>query len=142
MLAGTFLFHRSLMRALAVPLQTERRLTGLLWRAARLVILADRGASATILEDLRSCAAAVDTYERARISRPELRSAIASLEMSDAAEVELDRFLTGPNLPLDLLVDRVAPELLQDKRRRAAAILEDLLRDLAEQLGFARSVNN
>ena len=141
MLAGTFLFHRTLTRAAALPLRTEHRLTALLWGAARLVILADRGSGSAILADLRRCAAAVDGYERVRIARPELRSAIGSLETSEALDGELDEFLTGPTLPLDLLVDRVVPELPSDKRRHVAAILEDLLRDLAEQLGFARSIN-
>jgi hypothetical protein len=141
MLAGTFMFHRSLTRALTVPLRTENRLTALLWRAVRLVILADRGAGATILADLSRCAAAVDAYERSRIARPELRSTIASLETDGILDEELDRFLTGPSLALDLLVDRVVPELPSDTRRRFGEILENLLRDLAEQLGFARSIN-
>jgi hypothetical protein len=133
--AGSVLFHYRRVDFEGLPAQFQAMVAALLVRAARLVIMGERGSSRALQQDLDHCAAAV--YRHLGIKRP-LPGAEGEPPVS-AIEAETDRqlqeFFSGPHLPLVLLIERLAPDLGPRPRAQVAAILEELIRDLAEQFG-------
>ena len=140
-LAGIFLFYRSQALATSLPADIASPVTALLWRAASLVVMGERGTGPAIHHGLKRCAQAIDRYDRSRQAHLEQRSILTGSGIDDDINRYLHRFLSGPDQPLDRLVELLAPELAPTPRRQIAAALEDLIRDVADQLGFTRSVN-
>jgi hypothetical protein len=140
-LAGIFVFYRRQAQAGPLPPPFELLITALLWRAANLVVMSERGIGPSIREGLRRCAHAIDLYDRSRRARAERRSILTASRLDEGIDRHLEVFLSGPDQSLDRLVEHLAPDLAPKARRQIAAALEDLIRDIADQLGFARSVN-
>jgi hypothetical protein len=133
--AGSVLFHVRRIDFEGLPPQFRAVVAALLLRAARLVVMGERGASRPIQHDLNRCAAAV--YDHLGIFRlfpaPDSQGAISMLEAE--ADRQLQDFFSGPSLPLALLIERLAPNLGPHPRAQMATALEELIRDLAEQFG-------
>ena len=133
--AGSVLFHVRRVDFEGLPPQFRAVVAALLLRAARLVVMGERGASHPIQSDLRRCAAVV--YDHLGVTRlfpaPDSEGAISMLEAE--ADRQLQEFFSGPSLPLVLLIERLAPNLGPQPRAQLAAALEELIRDLAEQFG-------
>jgi hypothetical protein len=140
-LAGIFVLYRTRAQAGPLPPPFELLITALLWRAANLVVMSERGISPSIREGLMRCARAIDLYDRSRRAQAERRSILTASRLDEAIDRHLETFLSGPDQSLDRLVEHLAPELPAKARRQIAAALEDLIRDIADQLGFSRSVN-
>ena len=133
--AGSVLFHYRGVDFEGLPLQCHPMVAALLVRAARLVVMGERGSGRAIQKDLDRCAAAV--YRHLGLN-PVSHSGAADASLA-VLELETDRelqdFFSGPPLPFVLLVERLAPQLGPGPRAQVAAALEDLIRDLAEQFG-------
>jgi hypothetical protein len=129
------LFHYRRVDFEGLPAQFQAMVAALLVRAARLVIMGERGSSRALQQDLDHCAAAV--YRHLGIKRPlsgaEGEAPVSAIEAE--TERQLQEFFSGPHLPLVLLIERLAPDLGPRPRAQVAAILEELIRDLAEQFG-------
>ena len=141
-LAGIFILYRRRAQAGPLPPAFELLITALLWRAANLVVMSERGIGPSIREGLRRCAHAIDIYDRSRLAQAELRSISTASRLDEGIDRHLEAFLSGPDQSLDRLVEHLAPDLAPRARARIAAALEDLIRDIADQLGFSRTVNS
>ena len=131
LVAGSVLFHYRRSEQEDLPAQLRPLVAALLWRAARLVVMGERGAGAATRHDLDRCGAVV--------YRP---LGLGSLgEMDLAIDRQLQDFFAGPHLPFALLVERLAPQLAPGARAQLAGLLEEMIRDLAEQFGMTRAVN-
>jgi hypothetical protein len=141
-LAGAVLFYR--IRALRPDLSVELkdRVTVLLWRSAAFIVMAQRGAGPATRAALNRCAAAIVAYAEARPGPLSPPRSTAGLWGEDAiVDDQLLSFLSGPDASLARLVAEVLPELGEDDRARVARALEELMRDLAQQLEFGRRIN-
>jgi hypothetical protein len=131
LVAGSVLFHYRRTEQEELPAQLRPLIATLLWRAARLVVMGERGAGAATRHDLDRCGAVVYRH--------------LGLGGHGEADLEIDRqlqeFFAGPNLPFALLVERLAPQLAPGVRAQLAGLLEEMIRDLAEQFGMTRAIN-
>ena len=141
-LAGIFILYRRRAQAGPLPPAFELLITALLWRAANLVVMSERGIGPSIREGLMRCARAIDLYDRSRRAQAELRSILTASRLDEGIDRHLETFLSGPDQSLDRLVEHLAPDLAPKERRHIATALEDLIRDIADQLGFSRAVNS
>ncbi|HXV25491.1 MAG TPA: hypothetical protein VED46_14675 [Alphaproteobacteria bacterium] len=140
-LAGSVLFYQRRTEQAATPARLRPLILALLWRAARLVAMGERGAGAATQHDLERCAEAVYRHLRGRHPAVEDRSIQPSTEIDWMIDEQLLAFFSGPDLPLQLLVERLAPELAPDARAEVAGVLQELIRDVGEQFGLTRPVN-
>jgi hypothetical protein len=136
-IAGSVLFHYQRVDFEGLPLQCRPMAASLLVRAARLVVMGERGSGRAVQKDLDRCAAAVYSHLGLR----PVSHASAAEGALGALESETDRqlqsFFSGPHLPFAVLVERLAPELGPRPRAQVATAVEELIRDLAEQFGTA-----
>jgi hypothetical protein len=113
-------------------LRLRALIAALFVRAARLVVMGERGSGRALQADLDRCGAAAYRHLG-------LQQVFEVAALGPAIDLETDRrlqdFFTGPRLPLVLLVERLAPELGPGSRAEIADSLEELIRDLAEQFG-------
>ncbi len=140
-LAGSVLYYQRRVEETAIPARLRPVIEALLWRAARLVVMGERGAGAVTRHDLERCAEAVYRHLRGRHPVVEDRSIQPGTEIDWMIDQQLLAFFSGPNLPLELLVERLAPELAPDARAEVATVLQELIRDVGEQFGLTRPVN-
>jgi hypothetical protein len=131
--AGSVLFHFRRVDFEGLPPQFRAMVAALLLRAARLVVMGERGSGRPVQMDLNRCAAAVYANLRIEALFPaaDREGAISLLEAE--TDRQLQEFFSGPSLPLVLLIERLAPNLGPRPRAELAAALEELIRDLAEQ---------
>jgi hypothetical protein len=133
MVAGSVLFHFRQAEPEDMPPQLRAIVAALLWGAARLVVMGERGAGAPTRHDLDRCAEAVYRHLGLHGS--------LSHALGPQIDQQLQDFFGGPDRPLALLVERLAPSLAPVSRAQVAAALEELIRDLAEQFGMTRAIN-
>lgn len=141
-LAGSVLYQYRRIDTEDVPIRLRPLIAALLWRAARLVVMGERGAGAATRHDLERCGEAV--YRHLGLSRQAWAGgafARAGAEIEYEIDRALEDFFSGPSLPLALLVERLAPELGPGPRTHVASILEELIRDLADLFATGRHIN-
>lgn len=138
-LAGSVLYQYRRIDIEDVPIRLHPVIAALLWQAARLVVMGERGAGAATRHDLERCAEAV--YRHLELSRAGGGFGRAGVEIEYQIDRALEDFFSGPSLPLILLVERLAPELGPGPRAHLASILEELIRDLADLFATGRHVN-
>ena len=141
MLAGSVLFYFGQAEAEGLPSPLRPVAAALLWRAARLVVMGERGSGPATQSDLERCGEAI--YRHLRMRRPSPDG--IALRLGEELDFEIDKhlqvFFSGPHRPFALLVERLVPDLGPGSRARLAGLLEELIRDLAEQFGVVRQIN-
>jgi hypothetical protein len=139
LVAGSVLFHYRRVEEDDLPPQLRPVIAALMWRAARLVVMSERGAGTATRHDLDRCGDAV--YRHLGMLGFWAADLDYGTEIDNAIDRQLQDFFSGPQLPLSLLVERLAPGLGPGSRAEVAAALEELIRDLAEQFGMTHPVN-
>jgi hypothetical protein len=141
MLAGSVLFYFGEAEAEGLPGALRPVVATLLWRAARLVVMGERGSGPATQGDLERCGQAIYRHLRMRRPSPDGIAARMGEELDSEIDRHLQLFFSGPHLPFALLVERLVPDLGPGPRARLAGLLEELIRDLGEQFGVVRQVN-
>jgi hypothetical protein len=140
MLAGSVLFYFGQAEE-DLPPSLRPVIAALLWRAARLVVMGERGSGPATQSDLERCGQAIYRHLRMRRPSPDGMAVRIGEELDFEIDRHLQLFFGGPHLSFPLLVERLVPDHAPASRTRLAGLLEELIRDVAEQFGIVRQVN-